>query len=155
HYDPHLFAIGAAALFGAACGAIGIMFSRNQILREELRGLRERIEDLSDRNWELKEAEERAKSLLAAQGDLIVRRDGAGRIGYANNAFCLLAGRSRDQLIGTTFALPVIEQGETVILGDSTRVHDQKIAGSAGIRWIAWREVHVRVGAEAGAEVQS
>src|SRR5262249_58888919 len=108
HYDPHLFAIGAAALFGAACGAIGIMFSRNQILREELRGLRERIEDLSDRNWELKEAEERAKSLLAAQGDLIVRRDGAGRIGYANNAFCLLAGRSRDQLIGTTFALPVI-----------------------------------------------
>ena len=23
HYDPHSFAIGAAALFGAACGAIG------------------------------------------------------------------------------------------------------------------------------------
>jgi hypothetical protein len=54
HYDPHLFAIGAAALFGAACGAIGIMFSRNRTLRQELRGLREHTEDLSDRNWELR-----------------------------------------------------------------------------------------------------
>src|SRR5262249_26856092 len=25
HYDPHSFAIGAAALFGAACGAIGLL----------------------------------------------------------------------------------------------------------------------------------
>src|SRR5438270_9450476 len=61
HYDPHLFAIGAAALFGAACGAIGLMFSRNQILKQQLRAMRERIEDLSARNWELKEAEERTR----------------------------------------------------------------------------------------------
>ena len=27
HYDPHLFAIGVSALFGAACGAIGILIS--------------------------------------------------------------------------------------------------------------------------------
>ena len=37
--------------------------------------LEARIEELSDRNWELREAEERARSLLEAQGDLIVRRD--------------------------------------------------------------------------------
>src|SRR5208282_2617881 len=28
HYDPYLFAIGVAALFGAACGAIGLLVSR-------------------------------------------------------------------------------------------------------------------------------
>ncbi len=28
------------------------------------------------------------KSLLEAQGDLIVRRDGEGRIAYANDAYC-------------------------------------------------------------------
>ena len=28
NYDPHTFAIGAAALFGAACGAIGLLVSR-------------------------------------------------------------------------------------------------------------------------------
>jgi PAS domain S-box-containing protein len=86
---------------------------------------------------------------------VIVRRDGDGRIGYVNDAFCLLAGHSRDDLIGSSLALPVIEQGDTVILGDGTRIHDQKIAGSAGARWIAWREAHVRAGAQAGAEVQS
>jgi hypothetical protein len=28
HYDPNSFAIGVAALFGASCGAIGILISR-------------------------------------------------------------------------------------------------------------------------------
>ncbi len=46
-------------------------------LRAKLRALGERVEELSDRNWELKEIEERAKSFLEAQGDVIVRHDGA------------------------------------------------------------------------------
>jgi hypothetical protein len=28
HYDPQAFAVGTAALFGAACGALGILVSR-------------------------------------------------------------------------------------------------------------------------------
>ena len=44
-YDPHSFAIGAAALFGAACGAIGLLISRARMLRAELRELQERLED--------------------------------------------------------------------------------------------------------------
>jgi hypothetical protein len=28
HYDPYMFAIGVASLFGAACGAMGILISR-------------------------------------------------------------------------------------------------------------------------------
>jgi PAS domain S-box-containing protein len=159
-YNPHSFAAGAAGLFGAACGVIGILFARSRVLQQELRSLRERVEDLSDRNWELRESEERSKSLLAAQGDLIVRRDGEGRIGYVNDAYCALAGRTRAELTGTALILPVLEQGETRVLPDGTRLHDQKIAGAAGARWIAWRDVHVRAaadGAGAGprAEVQS
>ena len=61
-----------------------------------MRALEARIEELSDDNWELREAEERARSLLEAQGDLIVRRDADGRITYANDALCALAGRSRE-----------------------------------------------------------
>ena len=75
-YDPHSFAVGVAGLFGAACGAAGLMFARNRALGQQLRDARERIEDLSDQNWELKEAEERARSFLETQGDVIVRRDG-------------------------------------------------------------------------------
>ena len=33
-YDPHLFAIGLAGLFGAACGAIGLLISRGARAQE-------------------------------------------------------------------------------------------------------------------------
>ena len=152
-YDPHSFAIGTAALFGAACGAIGLLIGRARVLRAELRQLQERVEELADRNWELKEAEERARSFIEAQGDVIVRHDGAHRITYANDAFCALAGRGREHVIGADFALPVIEQGAAALSGDGTRIHDQKIAAADGARWIAWREVVVRSGEKT--EVQS
>jgi PAS domain S-box-containing protein len=152
-YDPYMFAIGVAALFGAACGAIGILISRVRGMKIELRELEGRVEAGDDRNWELKEAHERAKSFLEAQGDVIVRRDTSGAITYANDAFCALAGQGRGTLLGTAFALPVAEQGDTVVLPDGTRVHDQKIAAPEGARWIAWREVPVR--SEARTEMQS
>jgi signal transduction histidine kinase/CheY-like chemotaxis protein len=153
HYDPNAFAVGVAALFGAACGAIGILISRIRQMKAELRRLESHLEEASDRNWEISEAQERAKSFFEAQGDVIVRRDSGGAITYANDAFCTLAGRARADLLATTFALPVEEQGEVATLPDGTRVHDQKIANPGGARWIAWREVSVRV--DGGSEVQS
>ena len=153
HYDPNAFAIGVAALFGAACGAMGLLISRIRQMKAELRRLESHLEEASDRNWEISEAQERAKSFFEAQGDVIVRRDGAGTITYANDAFCALAGRPREELLATTFALPVEIQGDISNLADGTRVHDQKIAAPGGARWIAWREVSVRV--DGGSEVQS
>jgi signal transduction histidine kinase/CheY-like chemotaxis protein len=153
HYDPYLFAIGVAALFGASCGAIGILFSRIRQMKAELRGLEARLEQAADRNWEISEAQERAKSFFEAQGDVIVRRDGTGAITYANDAFCALAGRDREDLLATTFALPVEEQSDESSLPDGTRVYDQKITAPEGARWIAWREVTVRV--DRGNEMQS
>ncbi len=89
-----LFAIGVAALFGAACGAIGICISRIRQMKAELRQLEARLELAADRNWEISEAQERAKSFFEAQGDVIVRRDAGGAITYVNDAFCALAGRA-------------------------------------------------------------
>ena len=163
NYDPYMFAVGASALFGAACGAIGLLLASRIALRGKLRALNERIEELSDRNWELKEIEERAKSFLEAQGDVIVRRDGAGHITFVNDAFCTLTGAAREALVGSALRPDVIEQGATTLKPDGTRVHDQKIAGRDGARWIAWRDVVVRAngrsgrdaGAGSGAEVQS
>src|SRR5271169_6607162 len=117
HYDPNSFAIGVAALFGASCGAIGILISRIRQMKSELRALESRLDEAEDRHWEIREAQERAKSFFEAQGDVIVRRDGNGAITYANDAFCALAGCAREDLIGTGFALPVEEQGETALLG--------------------------------------
>src|SRR5689334_10209302 len=153
--DPHSLAIGLAALAGGAIGLAVLLFVRKRTLHHQLHALHERAEALADRNWELKEAEERARSFLAAQGDVIVRRDAAGRITYANDAFCALAGCPHDALIGASDQPHVIEQGATAIAPDGTCSHDQKIATAAGERWIAWREVTVRTGEGAQAEVQS
>jgi PAS domain S-box-containing protein len=153
-YDPSSFAIGVAGLFSMLCGIMLMVMARNSRLRAELRAAKVRCEELADFTWELKEAEARAASLLEAQGDLIVRRDGEGRITYANDAFCSLAGQSREALRGTTATLTVLEQGEISVLPDGTRMHDQKIETAGGARWLAWRDTVVFMQAS-GSEVQS
>jgi PAS domain S-box-containing protein len=151
-YDPYAYASGVGTLFAAACAAIVVLLIRRRALQAKARALEARVEELSDHNWELREAEERARSLLDAQGDLIVRRDAQGLVTYANDAFCTLAGKPRDALIGKPADLGVLEQGDIAVLPDGTRVHDQKIASGAGARWIAWREVAVR--SDTGSETQ-
>jgi PAS domain S-box-containing protein len=153
HYDPYMFAIGVAALFGAACGALGILISRIRQMKAELRGLETRLDEAADRNWEIREAQERTTSFFEAQDDVIVRRDGSGAITYVNDAYGALAGRRREDLLKTGFALPVLEHGATSILADGARAYDQKIAAADGARWIAWREVTVR--ADGDSEIQS
>ena len=153
HYDPYSFAIGVAALFGAACGAIGILISRIRQMKKELRQLEARLDHADDRNWEIREAQERDRNFFEAQGDVIVRRDGNGAITYANDAFCALAGLARGVILGSTSTLPVEEQGTIALLADGTQAHDQKITTPDGARWIAWREVSVR--SDAGSEMQS
>jgi len=159
NYDPNLFAVGSASLFGAACGLIGILISSRRLIKTRLRELTERFEELSDRNWELKEAEERARSFLEAQGDLIVRRDGKNRITYVNDAFCALVGSLREALLGSTFGVDAGASGGATLSPDGTRAHDQEIMGRDGPRWIAWREAIVRPPGQIctgeGTEVQS
>jgi len=127
---------------------------RLRFLHKKLRKIATHNEALVDRNWELKEAEERARSLFESQGDLILLRDAQGRITFANDAFCELAGKPRDALIGSPFQLTILEQGESAIEPSGTRIHDQKIATAIGPRWIAWREGLVRVDAGSPAETQ-
>jgi len=153
-YDPNAFAIGASFMFALACLGLAVQSMRLRFLHKKLRKIATHNEALVDRNWELKEAEERARSLFESQGDLIVLRDAEGRITFANDAFCELAGQPRATLIGNPFRLTIIEQGESAIEPNGTRIHDQRIATSLGPRWIAWREGLVRVDAGAPAETQ-
>src|ERR1700761_9639396 len=153
-YNPHAFAIGASFLFAIACAGLATLSMRLRWLNRRLRKVALHNEALADRNWELKEAEERARSLFEQQGDLIVLRDASGCITFANDAYCELAGRPREALIGTTFTPTVLEQGESAIETNGTRIYDQKIAAPLGPRWIAWREGLVRSDAGAPAELQ-
>jgi PAS domain S-box-containing protein len=153
-YNPHVFAIGASFLFALACVGLATLSMRLRWMRRRLRKVALHNEALADRNWELQEAEQRARSLFESQGDLIVLRDADGRITSVNDAYCDLAQQPRDALIGSRFALEILEQGDTAIESNGTRIHDQKIATAFGPRWIAWREGLVRSDAGAPAEMQ-
>ena len=154
-YDPHAFAIGVAFLFAIACVALATFSVRLRLMRKKMRKVALHNEALADRNWELQEAEQRARRLFESQGDLIVLRDAESRITYANDAYCELAQMPREALIGSRFALEVLEQGDTALEPNGTRVHDQQVAGPLGPRWIAWREGLVRNDAGGPAEMQS
>jgi PAS domain S-box-containing protein len=153
-YNPHAFAIGASFLFAAACVALATLSIRLRWMSRRLRKIALHNEALADRNWELKEAEERARSLFESQADLIVLRDPDGCITFVNDAYCELAQQPRSALIGSRFSLDILEQGETAFETSGTRIHDQKIATPLGPRWIAWREGLVRTDAGQPADLQ-
>jgi signal transduction histidine kinase/CheY-like chemotaxis protein len=137
----------AGVIVIAACCALELLWRRNRHLAADVAQLEARAEELADRNWELKEFAERSRTFLEALGDVIVRRDPEGRITYANDAYARLAGSDG--------SLTLIEQGTITTLSDGTRMHDQKIAGPSGPRWIAWRDVEIRDAASGLSEVQS
>ena len=153
-YNPHAFAIGASFLFAIACVALATLSFRLRWVQQKLRKLALHNEVLADRNWELQEAEQRARSLFESQGDLIFLRDADGRLSFVNDAYCDLAERPRNELIGSRFAFTVLEQGDAALDTNGTRIHDQRIASRLGPRWIAWREGLVRIDAGRPAELQ-
>ena len=153
-YDPQAFAVGSSFLFACACVALAMMSMRARWLKRRMRKIAAHNDMLADRNWELKEAEERARTLFEAQGDLIVVRNTLREITFANDAYCLLAGKPRAELVGTAFELPSLEVGASSTATDATRSFDQRIEGAAGERWIAWREQWIRLDADRPAQLQ-
>src|SRR4030081_3465911 len=108
-YDAHAFAIGASFLFAIACVALATLSIRLRLMRKKLRKLALHNETLADRNWELQEAEQRARSLFESQSDLIVMRDAEGHITFVNDTYCQVAERPREALIGSRFVFEVLE----------------------------------------------
>jgi PAS domain-containing protein len=53
------------------------------------------LEELKDIQWEIRENEARYRVLLDSQADVILRRDGEGRLTFVNQAFCRVFGLQR------------------------------------------------------------
>ena len=141
-YDPNAFAIGASFLFAIACVALATLSIRMRWMRRKMGKIALHNEALADRNWELQEAEQRARSLFESQGDLIVLRGADGCITFVNDAYCELAGQPRSMLVGSPFKLDAIEQGSIAIERNGTRIHDQKIATAPHRRPLPPAAVH-------------
>ena len=124
----------------------------------KLRTEKERLEDLA---WGLRESEARYRDLIDAQGDLIMRRDTAGQVTFANDAACRAFNVGREDLIGSRFRPRIVEMGEGPSIPWSEEpvpraaAYDQKIETVAGERWFSWEDFAVRGEDGAIIEVQS
>lgn len=153
-YNPQTFALGASTLLAVTCIAIAYLGFRIRRLKSKVRNIVARNHALTDRNWELKEAEERARSLIDSQGDLIVRRDTQGRITFVSATYCKFFQRSQPDLMRSDFAPSVLAQSDVGIEDDGTKLYDQQVETPIGPRWIAWRESMVRMDDRQSADTQ-
>jgi PAS domain S-box-containing protein len=138
----------ATAIAVLACtGMIAMAIQRARTIAQATDLARD-VETLNDRLWALADSEERYRSLIEAQGDLIVRRDGT-RIVYANAAYAALLGLDETSVIGATDEPKRIALRPTDALDDGARVFDECIAAPDGDgvseRWISWVETAVPV----------
>ena len=152
---------GLAGLIAALCVPVAISLAvvTLLLLRDLRRADREaaaregEIERLRDDIWQARESEERFRSLVEGQNDVILCRDQEGRIVYANAAFMEAAGQVADApageaapgtIIGSRFALASVSAGEAVVSVDGVRSFDQEIETSKGRRWLSWIETVLR-----------
>lgn len=106
------------------------------------------IEFLSGKMWALQQSEGRFRSLLDALGDVVVHRDGEGRILYANDVLGTLLGRDPDTLTGNR----LVDLGVDISLvpdaafvdGESLSSTDVAIQTRDGLRWFSWTEHSIR-----------
>jgi PAS domain S-box-containing protein len=132
---------GALLALSASLAILRLLHQRAR-LRRQVAALSHDAETLNDRLWSLADSEERYRSLIEAQGDLIVRREGA-RIVYANRAYAVLFGASEADLVGSKIQLPQLASRPVQLLEGGARSFDECVATYEGERWISWVETAV------------
>ena len=147
-YDPRAYSILIVMLV-LCLGIFQWTLSRATIksLKADKEHLLNELEALRDQTWELHESEERYRSLVDAQGDLMVHRDGSGKISYMNSAFSEIFGIANNNTSKTqtaTFQPTFLEDIRLANLPQGGVAREVLIKTELGERWYAWLDLPVR-----------
>ncbi len=121
------------------------------LIREKQRKsstIEERFEALEDIAWELRESEERYRTLAETFGDLLVLRDGEGKITYCNGAYCaLLETDKRDVLENQVLPSEIkkaFDPSGSVSVAKKEHGSEIMLATPNGNRWFHWLDLPAR-----------
>ncbi len=145
---------GVPALLGATAGACGALAAaawatgrdRERFRAEHVRLVGE-IEALEDKAWELRESEERYRSLAEAFGDLVLHRDGKGRVIFANAALMEVFGLEQGAITGRHFSPEILSESRvnaTARTPAGFAARELRLATPSGPRWFHWIDLPIR-----------
>ncbi len=123
---------------------------QNQALKEKTEILANRLESIEDQSWEIRESEERYRSLAEAFGDLVVHRDLQGNVLFANEAFRRNFGDMTDQslsLEARRFQLDPLsgsDPGPMEFEKSEPQARDIHLGTLQGPRWFSWLDIAIR-----------
>lgn len=100
-----------------------------------------RLEQLEDQTWELRESEERYRSLSEAFGDLVVHRTPEGRVIFANDAFVEVFGRRHNDHFDYRDLRTEIQAEKPFNDG---LVKELCLKTNFGDRWYQWLDIPIR-----------
>ncbi len=117
-----------------------------QSLAASAQALKLSVKNLNRTNKHLTQSEARYRSLVDAQGDIIMRRDTTGRLTFVNRAFLEYFDHVEQDVINKPFS-PIILRGRrrlptlSQLKQPPHRVkYEQRIETSRGTSWIAWED---------------
>ncbi len=123
---------------------------QSQALKDKTETLANRLESIEDQSWEIRESEERYRSLAEAFGDLVVHRDLQGNVLFANEAFRRNFGDMTDQslsLEGRRFQLdplPDSDPGPMEFGQSEPQARDIHLDTLQGPLWFSWLDIAIR-----------
>ncbi|MGL4396171.1 MAG: ATP-binding protein [Hyphomicrobium sp.] len=146
-----ILAFGALAMLIACYIAMGLTrapprladLRAAEVLGDEVAS---QLEHVKDAHWALSDNEARYRDLLDTQAQIIVQRDRAANVVFANRAFCLNFDVSPSAVIGTPFqpiVLDTDDQAGASATWRGAKTVEELVQTVNGPRWIAWDELKV------------
>lgn len=130
----------------AMSGALLMLAHRRTMRREKtLRlDLQDKVERLADQAWELRESEERYRSIAEAFGDIVIHHDTKNRVLFANENYASSFGLNPADVTGSRFKPEVIETIHLDTRPGEPAVREVEIETVSGPRWFQWIELGIR-----------